>query len=78
LTVGTQRLLFPAELSQGDRLVLDGSRCRLHRRTNADVEWIQPQGTPATLEPGRNRVLLSFGSAPPQFRVAVSLVKHYP
>jgi serine-type D-Ala-D-Ala carboxypeptidase len=79
LTIGRQHLVFPAELSTGDRLVFDGSKCRLYRKTNSEPEWIQPQGAPATLQPGRNRVVLSFGSdLPPQFRVAVSLVKHYP
>ena len=79
LAIGTQRLVFPAELSPGDRLVFDGSKCRVHRKTGSEPEWIQPQGVPATLQPGRNRVVLSFGSdLPPEFRIAVSLVKHYP
>jgi hypothetical protein len=79
LTIGGKRLVFPVELSTGDRLVFDGSRCRLHRKAQADLEWIQPQGGPVTLEPGRNRAVLSFDSGLlPQFRVAASLVKHYP
>ncbi len=79
LTVGGQRLVFPAELSSGDRLVFDGSRCRVHRRTATELEWIEPQGGPVTLQPGRNRVVLSFDTdLLPQFRVAASLVKHYP
>ena len=78
LTIGGKRLAFPAELSTGDRLVFDGVKCRLHRRTAAELEWIQPQGGPVTLEPGRNRVVLSLGSdLLPQFRIAASLVKHY-
>lgn len=78
LTIGDQRLVFPAELSNGDRLVFDGSRCRLHRRAKPDIEWIQPQGGPATLDQGRHRAELSFDAdLLPHFRVAVSLVKHY-
>lgn len=78
LAIGAQRLAFPAELSPGDRLVFDGSKCRIHRKTDSGPEWIQPQGAPATLQPGRNRIVLSLGSdLPPQVRVAVSLVKHY-
>lgn len=78
LTIGGQRLMFPAELSSGDRLVFDGSKCRLHRKSGADVEWIQPQGGPVSLEPGRHDVTLTFDrTLLPQFRVAVSLVKHY-
>ena len=78
LTIGGKRLVFPAELSTGDRLVFDGGKCRLHRRAAAELEWIQPQGGPVTLEPGRNRVVLSFDAdLLPQFRVAASLVKHY-
>lgn len=78
LTIGTQRLVLPAELSTGDRLVFDGSRCRLYRKAEPEPQWIRPQGAPVMLQPGRNRVVLSFGSdLLPQFRVAVSLVKHY-
>ena len=79
LTIGTRRLTFPAELSTGDRLVFDGSVCRLHRKGKTELEWIQPQGVPLALGEGRNPVVLSFNSnLLPQFRVAVSLVKHYP
>ena len=78
VTIGDKRLRFPAELFSGDRLVFDGARCRLHRKAQGDVEWIQPQGGPATLDEGRHRAVLSFDGDPlPQFRVAVSLVKHY-
>ena len=78
LTIGGKRLAFPAELSTGDRLVFDGVKCRLHRKTAAELEWIQPQGGPVTLEPGRTHVVLSFDAdLLPQFRVATSLVKHY-
>jgi hypothetical protein len=78
LTIGDQRLAFPAELSTGDRLVFDGGKCRLHRRTAAELEWIEPRGGPVVLQPGRQRVVLSFDSdLLPQFRVAASLVKHY-
>ncbi len=80
LTIGAKRLVFPVELWTGDRLVFDGgSHCRVYRSTDAEPELIQPQGTPLTLTPGRNAVVLSFGSdALPHFRAAVSLVKHYP
>jgi len=79
LTIGTTRLAFPAELTTGDRLVFDGSRCRIYRKAGAEPERIEAQGTPATLQPGRNRAVLTFDSDPlPQFRVTVSLVKHYP
>jgi hypothetical protein len=79
LTIGTKRLTFPAELSTGDRLVFDGRNCRLYRKAQSEPELIRPLGAPVTLQHGRNLVVLSFGSDPlPQFRVAVSLVKHYP
>ncbi len=74
LTIGGKRLVFPAELSTGDRLVFDGSKCRLHRGAKAELEWIQPQGGPVTLEPGRQsrRVVLRRGpaAAVPRGRVA--------
>ncbi len=80
ITVGANRLVFPVELWSGDRLVFDGgSHCRVYRRADAEPERIQVQGTPLTLAPGRNPVVLSFGSdALPNLRAAVSLIKHYP
>jgi hypothetical protein len=78
LTIGTNRLAFPTELSTGDRLVFDGSHCRLYRKAGSEPEWIQPRGNPITLQPGRNTVVLSFAEPLPQMRVAVSLVTHYP
>jgi len=80
LAIGASRLLFPVELSTGDRLVFDGvSQCRVYRKPGSEPELIQAQGTLGTLVPGRNAVVLSFGSdALPHFRAAVSLVKHYP
>jgi len=80
LATGASRLVFPVELSTGDRLVFDGaSQCRVYRKVGSEPELIQAQGTLGTLVPGRNPVVLSFGSgAPPHFRAAVSLVKHYP
>jgi len=79
ITVGEVRLVFPVELGQGDHLVFDGRKCRVHRKGRPELEWIEPQGGPATLAPGVNRVQLSFASdPPPEFRTAVSLVRHYP
>jgi hypothetical protein len=79
LSIGGQRLMFPAELSTGDRLVFDGARCRVHRKAKPELEWIEPQGTPLTLNEGYTPVTLTFAAdMQPQFRVAVSLVKHYP
>ena len=79
ITVGAVRLVFPVELGQGDQLVFDGRRCRVHRKARPEPEWIEPQGGPATLAPGVNRVQLSFASDPPsEFRAAVSLVRYYP
>jgi hypothetical protein len=79
LTVGGKRLLFPTELSAGDRLVFDGTRCRVHRPGKPELEWIQPTGGPLMLSPGRTAVSFAFDAElPPEFRVGVSLVKHYP
>ena len=79
VVVGTRRLVFPVELAIGDRLVFDGrASCRLYRKAKPEPELIEPQGGPLTLQPGRNSVGLFFGTdLLPQFRVAVSLVKHY-
>jgi hypothetical protein len=79
LTIGANRLVFPVELWAGGRLVYDGvGQCRVYRKAGSEPELIQPQGAPLTLAPGRNPVVLSFGSdALPHFRAAVSLVKHY-
>ena len=79
LTIGNQRLVFPAELSTGDRLVFDGRDCRLYRKGKGEPQRFRPQGAGAALQGGRNVVVLSFGTdAPPELRVAVSLVRHYP
>jgi hypothetical protein len=79
ITVGGRQLRFPTELAPGDRLVFDGSRCRVHRAGKPEVEWFAAEGGPLTLQPGRNRVSLAFDAElQPEFRVGVSLVKHYP
>lgn len=79
LTVGGKQLVFPTELSTGDRLVFDGTRCRVHRANQPELEWIQPTGGPLTLSAGSNQVSLGFAADPlPEFRVGASLVKHYP
>lgn len=79
LTIGGKRLVFPTELATGDRLAFDGRECRLYRKAKAEVELIRPRGLPVELQPGVNRVVLSFDTdSLPQFRAAVSLVKHYP
>jgi hypothetical protein len=79
LTIGGHRLRFPTGLAQGDRLVFDGRTCRVHRKDKPDLEWIQPEGAPMTLAPGRTPVAFKFGADRlPEFRAAVSLVKHYP
>lgn len=79
LLVGTQRLAFHAELWAGDRLVFDGRACRLYRKGKPESESIRVTGGPPTLQPGRNRVQLTFaGELLPEFRVAASLVKRYP
>ncbi|OGV69646.1 MAG: hypothetical protein A3K19_00010 [Lentisphaerae bacterium RIFOXYB12_FULL_65_16] len=79
LVIGTQRLVFPVDVSAGDRIVLDGQgRCRLHRQAALEPELIQVQGAPATLKSGRTGVVFSFSTdSPPPFRAAVSLIKHY-
>jgi len=79
LTVGATRLRIPVEVAAGDRLVLDGQgQCRYYRKGKSEPERIEPEGGPLTLQPGQNRVGLSFGTdLLPEFRVAVSLVKHY-
>ncbi len=79
LTIGTQRLVFPANLSTGDRLVFDGRDCRLYRKAKSEPDRFRPGGGAMMLQSGRNPVVLSFGlGLPPMSRVAVSLVKHYP
>jgi hypothetical protein len=79
LTLGEQRLAFPAALSVGDRLVYDGAgTARLYRRGKTAPEAIPPQGPPPTLKPGRNPAAFAFGAGtPPQYRATVALVKHY-
>lgn len=79
VTIGGTRLVFPVELQGGDRLVFDGrDNCRVYRPTEPEPQRIQPKGAMGTLQPGRNPIVLSFGAdALPNFRVAVSLVKHY-
>jgi hypothetical protein len=79
LTIGGCRLVLPGELRTGDRLVFDGSQCRIYRKSGGAAEAVQPRGTPWLLQAGRTRVVASFaGELLPQFRVAISLVKHYP
>ena len=79
LTVGGKRLVFPAAMSVGDRLVYNGSgSARFYRRGKSEPEAIQPQGAAPSLTPGRNPVAFAFGAgSPPLFRATVSLVKHY-
>lgn len=79
LTVGAGQLTFPVELRTGDRLMFDGRQCRVYRKAGAEPETIQAQGALGPFVPGRNPVVLTFDSkTPPNFRAAVSLVKHYP
>jgi hypothetical protein len=79
LTGAGQRIVFPVELSVGDRLVFKGAEdCRLYRKLEAEPEAIRPAGAPPMLRPGLNPVTFALGpDSPAQFRIAVSLVKEY-
>ncbi len=79
LTVGGRRIVFPVELSVGDRLVFKGVEdFRLYRKLGGEPERMRPEGTPPVLRPGLNPVTFALGpNSPEQFRIAVSLVKEY-
>ena len=80
LTVGGGRIVFPVELSAGDRLVFKGMKdCWVQSGPKGRRQPVRPEGKPATLTPGPNRVTLGFGAdSPKAFRVTVSLAKLYP
>ncbi len=80
LTVAEKRIVFPVELSAGDRLVFKGMKdCWVQSGPKGQREAVRPEGKSATLTPGDNRVTLNFGADSPQaFRVTVSLAKLYP
>jgi len=79
VSVGGDRLVLPVALSVGDRLVYDGTgAARVYRRGAGAPETVEPRGAPLGLAPGRNPARFAFGAGlPPDYRVAVSLVKHY-
>ena len=79
LTVAGRRLVFPVELSAGDRLVFRGVRdCRVYRKSQAEPETVRPEGAAPTLAAGVNPVTLALGpGSPEQFRMTASLVKSY-
>jgi len=79
LTVGGQRLVFPVELSTGDRLVYRSLiDCHVYRSAPPGAEALRPEGTELTLKPGRNPVKFTVDpTSPKQFRATVSLVKSY-
>lgn len=78
LAIGSQRLVLPVELAVGDRVVLEGKTGRVYRKSGGAMETFNLAGDPLTLQGGIYPVVLSFASTlHPEFRVAVSLVKHY-
>ena len=79
LTVAGKRIVFPVELSAGDRLVFKGPKdCWVQSGPKGQREAVRPEGKPAMLSPGPNQVTLGFGAgSPQQFRMTVSLAKAY-
>ena len=78
-SVGGRALVFPVDLSVGDRLVFRDMRdCVLYRRGRVEAQPVRPVGRKPRLEPGHNDVLLDFAEGSPRaMRVRAAITKVY-
>ena len=78
-SVGGRAMVFPVDLSVGDRLVFRGmDDCFLRRRGRGEAEPVEPVGRKPRLGPGYSDVLLDFAEgAPRAMRVLASVTKVY-
>ena len=72
-------MVFPVDLSVGDRLVFRDMRdCVLYRRGRVEAQPVRPVGRKPRLEPGHNDVLLDFAEGSPRaMRVRAAITKVY-
>ena len=79
LSIGRDRVVFPATMQAGDRLSLRRlNDCKLWRKTAAVPETIRPEGVLPMLKPGRHTVTLGLApDSPAGFRLTGSTVKVY-
>lgn len=79
-SVDGHTLAFPTDLGPGDRLVYDGrSAGRVFRKAGRVPEQVTPEGSWPLLRSGPHEVVLKFApGSPRRFRVAATVIKHYP